>query len=407
MAETLRPESESQVEEAVRWAAAEEKPFDVVGRATKRGFGRPPQAALSLDLSLLSGVTLYEPGELVLTARAATPLAEIGAALEAKGQQLAFEPADLGPLWGGAPEAATIGGAIACNLGGPRRIKAGAARDFVLGFRAVSGRGESFKSGGRVMKNVTGFDLSKLMAGSFGTLAVMTEITLKVLPAAEKTRTVLVFGLADEAAMAAMAEALTSPHEVGGAAHLPADLARQSAVSYVAGAAASVTALRVEGPGPSVAARCEGLLGLLRRLGPVEELHTANSRMLWKEIADVRLLAGKDADQIWRISVPPARGAEVARELGRAVDGRLFYDWGGGLLWLAMPPRPDAGAAAVRSAIMAAGGHATLVRAADAVRAAVPVFQPQPKPLADLTARVKAAFDPKRVLNPGRMYAGV
>lgn len=407
MTETLRPETETQVEEAVRWTAAEEKPLEIVGRGSKRGFGRPIQAALTLDLSRLSGVTLYEPGELVMTALAATPLAEIERALALKRQQLAFEPADLGWLWGGEPGAASIGGVIACNVSGPRRIKAGAARDFVLGFHAVSGRGESFKSGGRVMKNVTGFDLSKLMAGSFGTLAVMTQATLKVLPAPEKTRTALVFGLADEQATRVLAEALSSPHEVSGAAHLPAAAARESAVARVAAAGASVTAVRVEGPGPSVAVRCAGLLGQLGRFGPLEELHTANSKTLWKEIADARLLAPAAADQIWRLSVPPARGAEVAKDIAGALGGRLYYDWGGGLVWFAMPPRADAGDARVRSAVMASGGHATLMRAADPVRSAVSVFQPQPRPLAELTARVKAAFDPRRVLNPGRMYAGV
>ena len=209
MSETLKPETAEQVLDAVKWAAASKSPLAVKGQGSKEGFGRAVEADCRLDLSGLTGIGCYEPNELFMTAGAATTLAEIEAALRQNNQQMAFEPADLGILLGGEGDAGTIGGAIACNLAGPRRIKAGASRDHFLGFNAVSGRGETFKSGGTVVKNVTGFDLSKLIAGSFGTLAVMTEVTFKVLPAPEKTRTVLVLGLSDQDAMKAMAKALS------------------------------------------------------------------------------------------------------------------------------------------------------------------------------------------------------
>ena len=409
MSETLKPETAEQVLDAVKWAAASESPLAVKGQGSKEGFGRAVEADCWLDLSGLTGIGCYEPNELFMTAGAATTLAEIEAALRQNNQQMAFEPADLGILLGGEGDAGTIGGAIACNLAGPRRIKAGAARDHFLGFNAVSGRGETFKSGGTVVKNVTGFDLSKLIAGSFGTLAVMTEVTFKVLPAPEKTRTVLVLGLSDQDAMKAMAKALGSSHEVSGAAHLPEAAAKGSKVSHVAGTGRSVTAFRVEGPGPSVEHRCRALTALLGGGASVEELHSENSALLWREICDVRLLDGDGGNgrQVWRLSVPPMNGAGVAEQLTAGTGASVFYDWGGGLIWLTMDATPDAGHETVRRAVEAAGGHATLVRAGADVRNRVPVFEPQTGALREITARIKEGFDPKGILNPGRMVEGV
>lgn len=425
MTEALQPAEVAQVAETVAWAVGEEIPLEIVGAATKRGLGRPLLGAHggaqgtggnriighTLDLSRLSGISLYEPEELVLTAGAGTPLAEIEAAVAAEGQQLAFEPMHMARLYGN--DGGTLGGAVACNLAGPRRIKAGAARDHVLGIKGVSGRGEAFKSGGRVVKNVTGYDLSKLMTGSYGTLAALTEITIKVLPAPEKTRTILVLGLDDEAAQRAMTTALNSSHEVSGAAHLPAAVAAQSAVGYVSGAGGAVTALRVEGFGPSVAARTEALRELLGSLGTLEELHSANSAVFWQEVRDVAPFQAGDLP-LWRISATPNSGAAVVRDVADALSGTAFYDWGGGLIWYRLDGpvddrlADDCGATVVRQALERhGGGHATLVRAADEVRARVEVFQPQADGLAALTARVKDSFDPRRILNPGRMYRGV
>lgn len=403
---TLKPETPEQAAEAVAWALAEEAALEVMGRGTKRALGRPMKAGNILDLSALRGITLYEPEELVLSARAGTSLAEIEAALAEKNQMLAFEPADLGPLLGGKAGAGSIGGVLACNLAGPRRIKAGAARDHFLGTQAVSGRGEIFKSGGRVVKNVTGYDLCKLMAGSYGTLAAMTDVTVKVLPAPEKTRTVLLYGLEDAAALGALSQALQSSHEVSGAAHMPADISGGSAVSYVAKAGAAVTAIRVEGPGPSVEHRAAALRRDLGAMAETEELHGMNSAKFWTEVRDLRPFAGDSESLVWKISVPPAAGAQVMARIAPGSDARHYYDWGGGLIWLALPP----GAvreAEVRAALKACGGHATLIRAPEDMRKRVPVFQPQEPGLAALTARVKAGFDPNRILNPGRMVAGV
>ena len=429
MAESLAPTDADGLADAVRWAVAGEAPLEVIAGGSKQTLGRPVQSAATLSLAAFDGIVDYQPSELVLTAQAATPLATIEAALEAERQMLAFEPADYGPLLrasggadfrapggadlrapGGAdlraPGGATLGGALACNLSGPRRIKAGAARDHFLGMHAVSGRGERFKAGGRVVKNVTGYDVCKLLAGSYGTLALMHEVTVKVLPAPERTRTVLVFGLEPAAALDALGAALGSAHEVSGAAHMPAEIAARSAVSYVSGAGAAVSAVRVEGFPASVEARCEALRALLGPFGAVEGLHSKNSATLWREIRDVRAFAD-DSRPLWRLSVPPASGAAAAARVAEAADVRALFDWGGGLLWLAVDGAPDAGEVPVRAAAMAVGGHATLVRADAPTRAARAVFQPQATGLAALTARIKRAFDPTGVLNPGRMYAGV
>jgi len=411
MSETFKPDTTQQIEEAVSWALASETSVEVIGGGSKRAFGRSSEAGHLLDLSAVSGIVKYEPKELVMSALPGTSLSEIATALEPNRQELAFEPADLGSLFGTATGAAntsgTIGGAFACNLSGPKRIRNGAARDHILGFQAISGRGEAFKSGGRMFKNVTGFDLSKLLSGSFGTLAIFSELTFKVLPAPETIHTVLVFGLRADDATRAMTVALHSSNEVSGVAHLPADVAAASGVAAVSSASGPVTAVRVEGFGPSVEYRCNSLVDLLGGFGETGLLETADSENLWREVRDVSYYAGKTENQVWRVSTPPNKGAAVARKILQERPGKVYFDWGGGLLWLSLEATDDAAHEAVRAALGDAGGHATLVRATEAVRAGVPVFQPQPGPLAALTGRVKDSLDPHGVLNPGRMFAGI
>jgi glycolate oxidase FAD binding subunit len=403
MTDVLKPTDSKQVEDAVRWAFGNGKALEVLGQGSKRALGRPCQTDMTLNLSGLTGVTLYEPAELVLSARAGTPLAEIEALLDKNNQQLDFEPMDYGPLLGNEAGQGTLGGAIATNLSGPRRLKAGAARDHFLGVTAVTGRAETIKSGGRVVKNVTGYDMCKVLAGSWGTLAAMTDITIKVLPKAETEATVIVEGLDDERACAAMSAAMGSSCDVSGAAHLPDHVA-----SYFDGLpnAEAATALRLEGVAPSVKHRKEVLARLMKDFGPVVLLDEKDSRALWRSVRQVKPFATESSRQrpLWRISTAPARGHEVAAAITPAAQ--MFYDWGGGLIWVAMPfgDEPDAGH--IREAVAQAGGHATLVRASASVRAAADVFQPQEPALAALAKRVKDAFDPKGVLNPGRMVAG-
>ncbi|MFZ5693821.1 MAG: glycolate oxidase subunit GlcE [Pseudomonadota bacterium] len=402
MPDILKPRDAKDVEDAVVWALSEEKTLEIAGQGSKRGIGRPSQSDVTLDLSGLTGVTLYEPEELVLSARAGTTIADIERLVAEANQELAFEPADYGPLLGGASGAGTIGGVLAANLSGPRRIKAGAARDHFLGVTAVSGRGETFKSGGRVVKNVTGYDLCKLMAGSYGTLGAMTEVTIKTLPRAETEATVLLTGLDDRQAGQAMAEAMGSSCEVSGAAHLP-----PAALGTLQGlfGGKAVTLMRLEGVAPSVSHRIDVLAALLKAYGTSETLSAETSQVVWRAIRDVLPFTG-DERPVWRVSTTPMNGAVIAGQVA-AAEGSYFFDWAGGLLWIALPPSDDAGSATIRLAVAEAGGHATLIRAPAAIRAKVPVFDPQNEGLAALTRRVKDSFDPKGILNPGRMWAGV
>lgn len=413
------PDDVAALRDTIAWAAGEGRPLELLGNGSKRELGRPLQVEHTLYLGAFDGIVDYEPAELVLTAGAATPLATIEAALAAQEQMLAFEP----PSWGALLAAAgagspsgrtfadqTIGGVLACNMSGPRRFKAGAARDHFLGFSAVSGRGEIFKAGGKVVKNVTGYDLSKLMAGSWGTLAALTEVSVKVLPRPERTRTILLFGLDDATAVAVMAQALNTPHDVSGAVHVSAALAERSAVTYVAGTGAAVTALRLEGPRPSVLHRCAALRQELAAYGQADELHSTNSLAFWREAGNAAWLASIPGDIVWRLSLPPSAAPALVQELSQRLPLRHFLDWGGGLAWLAIPADSDiddGGAAAIRAALAPSGGHATLIRAPQALRAVVPVFEPQDAALGALAARVKDSFDPKRILNPGRMVQGL
>jgi glycolate oxidase FAD binding subunit len=409
MTDLLKPRDARDVEAGVQWALGEGKALEIVGQGSKRAIGRPAQTDLTLDMSGLSGVTLYEPEELVLSARAGTPIAEIEALVASQGQQLAFEPMDYGPLLGGPAGHGTIGGVLAANLAGPRRIKAGAARDHFLGFAAVSGRGETFKSGGRVVKNVTGYDLCKLMAGSWGTLAAMTEVTVKVLPRADSESTVLVLGLEDAVAVRAMTSAMALPCDVSGAAHLPGPAAIRIPMGEAIAGGRALTAFRLEGVAPSVAHRKAVLSAALQGSGEVASCADMVSRGLWRAIRDAMPFAASRTagDQpLWRISTAPSQGAKLAQAISAAADAEVFYDWAGGLVWALLERTDDAGAAVLRRAVKACGGHATLVRAPAAVRAAVDVFEPQDVALAALTQRVKDGFDPKAVLNPGRMWAG-
>ncbi|AWK86469.1 glycolate oxidase subunit GlcE [Azospirillum thermophilum] len=405
---TLKPETPDQLVEAVRWALSAGEPLELLGSGSKRGLGRPVQAGHALDLSAFSGIVAYEPEELVLTARAGTPMADILPLLAGARQHLAFEPPDTGALYGRPAGEGTLGGLLASGLAGPRRISAGSARDHTLGIAGVSGRGELYKGGGKVVKNVTGYDMPKLMAGSFGTLTALTEVTVKVLPAPEDSRTLLVAGLDDAAAVAALGRALRSPHEVSGAAHLPANVAGHSSVAAVAEGGGAMTLVRVEGFGPSVAARVAALKEELRADAVLDR---DASLALWREVRDAVWFAppgnGAPLPHLWKLSVPPAEGPRVAEAIRRTLEAELFFDWGGGLLWVALPGDGSAEAASAIRRAVGASGHATLVRAPEQVRAAADVFHPLPEPVMALTRRVKESFDPRGVLNPGRLYAGV
>jgi glycolate oxidase FAD binding subunit len=408
--DTLKVRDAKDVEQVVRAAIASEQPLEIIGHGTKRLIGQPMATNAVLDISALNAVTSYEPNELIITVQSGAPLADVQSLIDSKNQQFAFEPTDTSALLG-VSGSGTIGGMIGAGLAGPRRIKAGGARDHLLGAHAVSGFGDSFKTGGKVVKNVTGYDLCKLLTGSWGTLAVMTEVTLKVMPKPESERTLVLGALDDVTANRAMTAALGSPFDVSGAAHLP-NSAFRPATGGLAGLGSqggAMTLLRLEGIAASVAHRASSLGKTLAAFGPVEMLQDAASAAVWSAIRDVERFAAAGALgawPVWRIVCPPASGGALGQALAHDTGGDVIYDWGGGLIWAALPPKPAAQAALVRQRAAAVGGHATLIRASETVRRDVEVFHPQPAGLAALSERVRNSFDPKIILNRGRLVRG-
>lgn len=363
----MRPETEAELAEMVRGAGG---PLYLRGGGT-RG---PVAPGAAVDLTGLSGVRLYEPGALTLVAGAGTPLAEVEALLAGEGQRLPFEPPDLCALLGRSGRS-TIGGVAAANASGPARVRAGAARDAMIGLRAVDGRGAVIKSGGRVMKNVTGLDLVKLMAGAHGTLGVLSEVAFKLLPAAETTASLCLHGLTVERAVAAMAAALGSPFEVSGAAHVPGQ---------------GETHLRLEGFAASVAYRLERLRGLMAAEA-AEMSVSPEPGALWRGLRDGAPLAGRAGD-LWRLSVQPSAAPALVRRLPEGA--RSLLDWGGGLIWALVPDGTD-----LRAHLGGFAGHGRLMRGG----AGMPVFQPQAPGPARLAEGLRAAFDPRGILNRGIM----
>ncbi|MCL5778215.1 glycolate oxidase subunit GlcE [Limibaculum sp. FT325] len=389
---TLTPATEAELCEAIAGSAAARTPLEIAGGGTRRALGRPVQAEAAVSTAAISGIRLYEPGALTLVVAAGTPLAEVEAALAAEGQRLPFEPMDHRALLGSTGEP-TIGGAVACGVSGPRRIQAGACRDSMIGVRFVNGRGEAVANGGRVMKNVTGYDLVKLMAGSYGTLGVLTEVAFKVLPRPERALTLVLEGLEDARAAAALSAAVTAPFDVNGAAHLPA---RNGTPAR--------TLLRVEGLEAQAEYRATSLARVLAPFGEAGRVEGEAHEALWRDIRDAARFKGRDG-AVWRLSLRPSDAPGAVARLRTALGADAFYDWAGGLVWLCLPETGDAGASAIRAETARLGGHATLIRASAATRAAVEVFEPEPAPLASISAGLRAKFDPAGILNPGRMRA--
>lgn len=395
--DNLKPGDTRELSAQIKDAAERSLPLEIIGQGTRRDIGRPVEALTVLDVSALTGLTSYEPEELVLTAKAGTPLDLIESALAERGQMLAFEPPKLSHLCN-ETRTGTLGGMLCAGLSGPRRLKAGAVRDFVLGFSAVSGRGDIFKAGGRVVKNVTGYDLSKLMCGSWGTLAILDEVTLKVMPAPETECTLFATVKDHASAQGLMNATLQTSADVSGVAYLPAGM------SFGANHGPAVF-VRLEGIETSVRARAL-MLQNDSALKAGERIAEEDSRSLWSAIGDGTLLGPPGDRLIWRLSVPPAQSAAVMGRITQLIDAKYFSDWGGGLLWISAPFAPHAHAETIRAAFASCGGHALLIHAPESVRRSVPVFEPRPRALAELSRRVKQSFDPAGILNPQRMYAG-
>jgi len=390
----MQPDTEQAVAAIVADAVKAGKPLAIEGGGTRRAITRPVQAAQTLNLSALTGITLYEPAEMVIGAWVGTPVAQIEAALAEENQILSFEPADYRKALGTEGEP-TIGGVVAGNISGPRRILAGAARDNLIGVRFVNGRGEIIKNGGRVMKNVTGLDLVKLQAGAWGTLGVLTEVIFKVTPRPPEGRTLVVEGLSDRDGVDLLGRAMGTPFEVNGAAHLPAS-----------GGEPARTAMRLEGFPEQLDYRIPALMERMDVSGATlsVDAHTA----FWEDIRDIAAVPAREDTALWRISSPAMAGPDIVAAIAAQRTAKVIYDWSGGLIWLETGLEDDAGAEAIRAACQPhSGAHATLFRAPPALKANVPVFNPLEPAHMALTRSIKASLDPQGLFNPGAMYAGV
>ena len=384
----LRPQNETELADIVRAATVDRRTFEIVGRGTKRGLGRPVEADAMLDLSQLSGIVRYEPDELIITARAGTPIAEIEAALDEKRQRLGFEPADWSALYGTPAHTATIGGVLSADASGSARLRYGAARDHLLGFRAVNGAGALYNAGGRVVKNVTGFDLPKLFCGAMGTLGPLTEVTLRLVPRASDSATLAIKDVEPETGLAFLRRIWSSPLEPTGLAYVPKIAGRAFATLGDIGEGAAL--IRIEGAEGPLADK----IGLLKTL--LDGREAAGINDFFARIASGEALAAC-ADDIWRIFVPPAAAGACAHKLASSF---WLADWAGGVLWIA-------GGDAIHAVAQSFGGHAMLMRASAEARARVSIFPPEVPARAALTRRVKDAFDPNGLFNPGRMFEGV
>jgi glycolate oxidase FAD binding subunit len=394
MTEALKPEREADVVEAVLAARLNGTKLDIVGGGAMAGLGRPRAERRRLSSAALSGIVFYAPAEMTLCAGAGTTVAAIEAAIAECGQILQFEPMRPRALWGSDAEP-TLGGMVATNLSGPRRPSAGAVRDGVLGLKLVNGLGQTIRCGGRVTKNVTGLDLTKLNCGAHGTLGVLTEATIKLAPKPEAETTLVIPELGESKAVEAMTRAFASPFGVSGAAWLAPGMGR----------AFSRTLLRLEGFADSVDDRAGGLAALIGEFGHADRLTGEDSFALWRSVRDAEFIAEPSDRAVWRVSLAPSRAAPFALSLGETALAHSF-DWGGGLVWVATAAS-EAAAAVIRRAVASAKGHATLMRAPDALRTAVEVFEPPSALGLRLSRGLKRAFDPDGVLNFGRMYYGV
>jgi glycolate oxidase FAD binding subunit len=395
----LTPTDETEIADAVREAAQNGTSLEIVSGGTKRDFGRPVEADAILDVTALSGILKYEPEELVLTVRAGTPVVEIEALLAERKQMLGFSPADWGPLFGASDKRASLAGIVATNACGPRKVKAGAVRDHVIGCRFVNGSGEAIKAGGRVIKNVTGFVLPKLMCGAFGTLGVLTELTMRISPAPERVAGLVILDCSAETGLGVLRRVARLAVDASGLAYLPHHAMARSDVLDADGS--GIALIRVDGTAPAVSEK----LALLRREFADRDLallEADRTDALFREIGNGSFLAKVDSD-VWRLCVPISQAYAALQDVGAPF---WYADWAGGLLWLEAPAN-DETAVRLRGITKRFGGHVTLMRASREARARLAVFEPETPERAGLTRAVKAAFDPKHILNPGRMFEDI
>jgi glycolate oxidase FAD binding subunit len=408
----LYPENEKEVSDIIKKFYKSNIPLEIIGSGSKRKIGKPLQCGKTLCLSKLDGIVEYHPEELYIKVKAGTKIDKIENELRKNKQQLAFEPIDFGYLFTGKSDSGTAAGQVACNISGPRRFKVGSTRDHILGFRAVNGRGDIIKSGGTVVKNVTGYDLSKLVCNSFGTLAVLTEITFKVLPVSEESKTLVIHNLKINSASEYLEKAISSSNEVSGASFLPTDPICKSCEMNIENTfklndlkyTGSLTALRIEGLRQSIEERAENLKNELKiQESNLSILDTLQSEIFWSKIKNLEFFSATK-NNILRIVIPPSECVNLIYELPRKF--KYFLDWGGAVIWMEACEISEQKFESIRKKVIKHNGYVSMIKYSVDLPYVEDVFTIDSVRF-NISQNIKKSFDPKRILNPGKMYTGI
>lgn len=404
MESVLRPAADWELASFLSEATATSTPVEIFGGHTKAQLGRPRTAAAAISTHVLRGIRSYQPAERIITVQAGCLISDLERELAPHGQMLGFEPVDVATVFGEKPGRATIGGVICSNLAGSRRIAAGGIGDHLVGIKAVAGTGEVIQSGGPVARGNAGLNLTRVLVGSWGTLAALVEVSLRVAPVPQATRTIVSLGLSEEIAIEAMSGAMQTPYGVTGTVHLEPPIASRLWSDGLGSDGRSVTAIRLENMAHAMPGCLERLQVALAAYGDVHVLDDEKSEILWHELRQLLVLPHSETP-LWRISTLPSKAFEVVSAIRRYISVDAYYDWSGGLIWLEVPQSADAGATEIRRVVASTGGHATLIRASADVKAAIDVFEPMHSGVELMTRRLKQVFDPAGILNPGRIYA--
>ena len=400
----LKPNNENDLQDAIKYCFKKDLPIEIVGSRTKNQIGKKLQCAKVLDMSNFSGIIQYKPEELYITVKAGTPIKIVKEELKKNNQHLAFEPTNFSEIFNKNSNEGTIGGTLACNFSGSRRFKSGSARDHILGFKGYNGKGEKIKSGGTVVKNVTGYDLSKLVTGSFGTLLVLSEITLKVLPMPVDTKTIIISGFSLEQSMGVIASALSSSNDPSGAVFYPNDL-RNNFVFNDLTHPGSITAIRVEGTKTSTEERINNLISNLALIDKnITVLDSIQSEIFWEDTRSLKVFSKKQKN-ILRAVVPVSETINLINRL-KTFHPTFFLDWGGSLIWLELDYLSNQKIDQIRRRITEVGGYLTVIKSPENIKSSSEIFTIDPIKF-KISQNLKKSFDPKRIFNPGKMYTGI
>ena len=399
-----KPNNEKDLQEIIKYCFKNNLPIEIIGKGTKSLIGKKLQCAKTLDMSNISGIIDYKPEELYITVKAGTPIKTIQDELKKNNQHLAFEPVNFSELFKKDSNEGTIGGTLSCNFSGSRRFKVGSARDHILGFKGYNCTGEKIKSGGTVVKNVTGYDLSKLITGSFGTLLVLSEITLKVLPLQTDTKTIIVSGLSLEHALGIMGSAISSSNDPSGTVFYP-DSLRDNFVFNDLTHPGSITAIRIEGSKISTEQRINNLIKDLSLIDKnITVLDSVQSEIFWEDTRSLKVFS-KNQKNILRAVIPSSETTNLINRL-KSFHPNYFIDWGGSLIWLELDYLSSQKIDQIRNRILVADGYLTVIKSQESIKSSLEIFTIDPIKF-KISQNLKKSFDPKRIFNPGKMYTGI